>query len=84
MQVGTAEARSRFRELLDRVQAGETVEITRRGEVLAVLAPPPPAGQHISFLEELGRWRESWRADEFDEANPFEGVRDPSPGREPW
>ena len=51
MRVGTAEARERFKELLDRVQAGETVEIARRGKVLAVLSTPPDAGRASTFSE---------------------------------
>lgn len=36
--VGVAEARARFSELLDAVEAGETVVITRRGEPVADLS----------------------------------------------
>ena len=36
--VSVAEARARFSELLDAVQAGETVTITRRGEPVADLS----------------------------------------------
>jgi prevent-host-death family protein len=34
-----ADAKARLSELVDRVEAGETVEITRRGKLVARLAP---------------------------------------------
>jgi prevent-host-death family protein len=39
-EVGAFEARNRFGQLLDWVEAGEAVAITRRGKVVAHLAPP--------------------------------------------
>ncbi|MDR2347200.1 MAG: type II toxin-antitoxin system prevent-host-death family antitoxin [Bifidobacteriaceae bacterium] len=38
--VGAYEARTRFAELLEQVQAGRTITITRRGQPVAELAPP--------------------------------------------
>jgi len=38
--VGAFEAKAKIAELLDRVGAGETVLITRRGEAAALLMPP--------------------------------------------
>lgn len=38
--VGAFEAKAKIAELLDRVGAGETVLITRRGEAAALLIPP--------------------------------------------
>lgn len=35
-----ADAKARLSELIDRVEAGETVEITRRGKPAARLVPP--------------------------------------------
>lgn len=35
-----ADAKARLSELIDRVEAGETVEITRRGKPAARLTPP--------------------------------------------
>jgi prevent-host-death family protein len=37
--VGAYEARTRFAELLEQVQHGQTITITRRGEPIAELAP---------------------------------------------
>lgn len=43
IQVNTRDARQRFAELLDLVQAGHTIEITRRGKPVARLCPVEPA-----------------------------------------
>ncbi|TME00161.1 MAG: type II toxin-antitoxin system prevent-host-death family antitoxin [Chloroflexi bacterium] len=42
--VGVRELRQRASELLRRVEAGETIEVTDRGRPVAVLAPLPEAG----------------------------------------
>lgn len=42
--VGIRELRQRASELLRRVEAGETIEVTDRGRPVAVLAPLPEAG----------------------------------------
>jgi prevent-host-death family protein len=39
-EIGAFEAKNKFGRLLDRVEAGEAVAITRRGKVVAHLAPP--------------------------------------------
>ena len=41
IQVNTREARAQLSQLLSQTQRGQTVEITRRGEVVARLVPPP-------------------------------------------
>jgi prevent-host-death family protein len=43
-QVGVRELRQRASELLRRVEAGETFEVTDRGRPIAVLAPLPDRG----------------------------------------
>jgi prevent-host-death family protein len=40
MEVGAFEAKNRLGQLLDRVEAGEEIVITRRGKVVARLVPP--------------------------------------------
>lgn len=86
MRVGVAQAREHFREMLDRVAAGEVVEVTRRGEVVAVIAPPSsgyPVGG--SFMEALRAWREAWDVESWPDEDPFADVRDHSQGRPaPW
>lgn len=37
-------------ELLDRVTAGETLEITRNGQIVGILSPPDPKQQVIEEL----------------------------------
>jgi prevent-host-death family protein len=39
-EIGAFEAKNRFGQLLDWVEAGEAVAITRRGKIVAHLAPP--------------------------------------------
>ena len=39
-EVGAFEAKNRFGQLLDRVEAGKSVAITRRGKIVAHLGPP--------------------------------------------
>jgi prevent-host-death family protein len=41
MDIGTAEAKNRFTELIRIVEDGEQVVITRHGRPVAQLAPPP-------------------------------------------
>lgn len=43
--VGVRELRQRASELLRRVAAGETIEVTDRGRPVALLTPMPEAGQ---------------------------------------
>lgn len=41
-------------ELIEKVQAGERVEVTRNGRLVAVLAPPDPEDQVIDELVAAG------------------------------
>jgi prevent-host-death family protein len=41
-EIGAFEARNKLCQLLDRVEAGEEVVITRRGRIVARLVPPRP------------------------------------------
>ena len=41
--VGILEAKTHFSKLLERVERGETIQITKRGQPVAVLAPPAEA-----------------------------------------
>jgi prevent-host-death family protein len=85
MQVGMAEARERFRELLDRAEAGEVIEIARRGQVAAVIAPADGSTPSRDFGAELAAWRERWDTAAEIEDDVFADVRDASAGRSgPW
>lgn len=85
MQVGVAEARRRFKEMLDRVAHGEIVSITRRETIIAVLGPPSSQTPDKPLGEALRAWRLEWDVDSWPDDDPFAGVRDGSGGREsPW
>jgi len=85
MQVGMAEARERFRELLDRAEAGEVIEIARRGQVAAVMGPPQGSAPSRDFGAGIVSWRERWDTAAESEDDVFADVRDDSPGRpQPW
>lgn len=42
-RIGVRELRQHASRYLDRVKAGETVEVTERGKLVALLVPPHPA-----------------------------------------
>ena len=85
MQVGMAEARERFKELLDRAEAGEVIEIARRGQVAAVIGPPTGSTPPRDFGTEIASWRERWDTGAEPDGDVFADVRDPSVGRpSPW
>jgi prevent-host-death family protein len=46
-----AEAKAHFSDLISRAEAGETVEILRRGKPVAKLVPSIPPRQKIDFTE---------------------------------
>jgi prevent-host-death family protein len=43
VRIGVRELRQHASRYLDLVKSGQTVEVTERGELVAVLAPPSPA-----------------------------------------
>lgn len=65
---------------------GETVEISRRDEVVATItAPAQRRRPDATFAEEIRHWRTTWDVEDWPDDDPFEDVRDPSPGRDaPW
>ena len=80
MEVGVADLRQRLREVLARVEQGDKVSVTRRGRVVAVVAPPQQ-GDDDNVIE---TWRQEFGVDDRgDEGDPWDGVRDPSPGPPP-
>ncbi len=44
--IGAYEAKTHFAQLLDAVERGETITITRHGAPVAVIAPPADARRH--------------------------------------
>lgn len=52
--IGVAEAKRRFSELIDRVDAGERFVVTRRGNPAVVLAPPTPGALRRMTARPIG------------------------------
>jgi prevent-host-death family protein len=75
--IGVRELRQRASEILRRVEAGETIEVTDRGRPMAVLAPLPSAGP-LERLRAAG--------DVISASAPLDDLPEPlllSPGQEP-
>jgi prevent-host-death family protein len=54
-RIGVRELRQHASRYLDRVKAGETVEVTERGRLVALLTPPHPATSARERLVAAGR-----------------------------
>jgi len=54
-RIGVRELRQHASRYLDRVKAGETVEVTERGRLVALLVPPDPATSARERLVAAGR-----------------------------
>ena len=54
-RIGVRELRQHASRYLDRVKAGETVEVTERGKLVALLVPPEPATSARERLVASGR-----------------------------
>ena len=80
--VGLAEAKSKLSELVDQVERGEEIVISRYGKAVAKLVPvePPPKVDRSAFFGSLKG--KMWIADDFDAPLPdeiqryFEGYDD--------
>ena len=86
-KVSIAEARQNFARLIKRAQQGRPIEITRRGEPVAVLLSAAEylmlTGERPSFVEAIDRVRERLGVDALEIGDEeFAGLRDESPGRE--
>jgi prevent-host-death family protein len=82
-----AEARQNFARLIRSAERGRAVEITRRGEPVAVLLSASQylalTGERPSFSEAVGAIRARLDVDHLGIGDAeFEGLRDESPGRE--
>jgi len=60
-RVTVRELRNDTSRLLDRIQDGDSVEVTRNGEVVAVLMPPHPDRQLIDALQRDGVLPPGWQ-----------------------
>jgi prevent-host-death family protein len=86
-KVSVAEARQHFARLIKRAQQGKTIEITRRGEPVAVLlsasAYSAITGERSSFIDAMRQVRERLGVDQLEIGDAeFEGLREESPGRD--
>jgi len=86
-RVSVAEARQNFARLIKRAQQGRPIEITRRGESVAVLLSAAEylmlKGERPSFAAAIGRVRERLGVDALEIGDEeFNGLREKSPGRE--
>ncbi len=86
-KVSVAEARRNFARWIRTAQRGKAVEITRRGEPVAVLLSASEylalTGERPSFVEAVARVRDRLGVDQLGIGDEeFEGLRDDSPGRE--
>jgi len=82
-----AEARQNFARLIRSAERGRTIEITRRGEPVAVLLSAAEylalTGERPPFIEALNRLRERLDVEDLGIGDAeFNGLRDESPGRE--
>ncbi len=82
-----AEARQNFARLIRSAERGRAIEITRRGEPVAVVLSAAQylalTGERPPFLETLSRLRERLEVEDLGIGDEeFEGLRDESPGRE--
>jgi prevent-host-death family protein len=65
MDIGVSEAKMQFLRLLDRVENGERIVITKRGRAVAVLAPVEPCGTRpvAEVIAEIRTLRKGIRLD---------------------
>jgi len=72
MDITVSEAKARFSEILKRVEAGETVVVTRHGKPVARIEA---SGEKKRKLPRIGAFKgEVWMSDDFDE--PLEEFRE--------
>jgi len=86
-KVSVAEARQNFARLIKRAERGKAIEITRRGESVAVLLSAAEyltlTGDKPSFVEATRRVRERLGVESLGIGDEeFDGLREESPGRE--
>jgi antitoxin Phd len=87
-QVSIAEARNHLPRLVQQAEAGETVQITRRGRLVAVLLSQEEygrlRGERMGFMDFLDQWRaEAMKGDSgFADDGDFENLRDNTSRRE--
>ncbi|MQS06576.1 type II toxin-antitoxin system Phd/YefM family antitoxin [Streptomyces alkaliphilus] len=84
MRLMTASEASRnFASILDRVEGGETIVITRGGRHLALIGPAPVANGG-DFADALSAFRDRHPEDDPTYEDDVLGTRDLLPGDDPW
>ena len=86
-KVSVAEARQHFARLIKRAENGNAIEITRRGEPVAVLLSASEyaaiTGERASFIAAVTQVRNRMDVEALDIGDTdFDDLRDRSPGRE--
>lgn len=86
-KVSVAEARQNFARLIKRAEHGNAIEITRRGERVAVLLSASQyaaiTGERSSFIEAARQVRSRLGVESLGIGDAeFDGLREESPGRE--
>jgi antitoxin (DNA-binding transcriptional repressor) of toxin-antitoxin stability system len=82
---GVAEAKNNFTHLLDRVQEGEKITITRHGKPVAELRAPPivrtplTPEERRAFMEEFARRRDARPAASISAVDLVRAMRDGDP-----
>ena len=64
-RIGVRELRQNASKYLDRVKAGESLEVTERGNLIALLVPPTPSANAREALIAAGRLIPATRARSF-------------------
>jgi prevent-host-death family protein len=75
-EVALFEAKNRLSELINRVEQGEEIAITRRGKVVARLVPATPARAGERALDAVERLRESRKGVSLGRLSSRELIRD--------
>ena len=86
-KVSVAEARQNFARLIKRAQRGDAIEITRRGESVAVILSAAEylalSGERPSFIQAANEVRERLDVESLKiDDETFAGLRDDASGRE--
>ena len=86
-KVSVAEARQNFARLIKRAQRGDAIEITRRGESVAVILSAAEylalSGERPSFMQAAREVRERLDVERLEiEHEIFEGLREDASARE--
>lgn len=60
-RVGAFQAKTHLPQLLEKVEAGESIVITRHGKEVAHLVPPPDKAVPADMAQVVSRWKKARR-----------------------